>query len=67
LFRDRSTGSHSWDSGFDRGTHWRRTNLPQPTAEEIEAKEINDAWDTDHEFNSFKAGWIAHKSKTAKP
>ena len=51
-------------------SHWRRTNLPQPTAEEIEAKEIRAAYEADdgaYPFGSFKAGWLAHKSKTAKP
>ena len=47
-------------------SHWRRTNLPQPTAEEIEAKEIDAACDGVYSFDSFKAGWLAHKSKTAK-
>jgi len=51
----------------DKCSHWRPTNLPRPTEEEIEVKEIEAAWSNDHDLDSFKAGWLAHKSKTAKP
>ena len=52
-------------------SHWRRTNLPRPTEAEIEEKEIRAAYEDDDSvgltFDSFKVGWLAHKSKTAKP
>lgn len=59
--------SCGWDRTHGYGiTHWRRTNLPIPTEAEIEAKEINDACGGVYSFDSFKAGWLAYKSKTAK-
>ena len=71
-FSDRREVWHiKWDKLHNyKITHWKRTNLPppkEPTSEEIEAKEIEAAWDKDHDLDSFKAGWLAHKSKTAKP
>ena len=67
LFDDRTIGCFNTASNLVGHTHWRRTNLPQPTAEEIEEKEIQTAWDNDHDLDSFKAGWLACKSKLKTP
>jgi hypothetical protein len=60
----RVTGSASLNylANYDI-THWRRTNLPQPTEEEIEAKEIEVAWNRDYDLDSFKAGYLAARDK----